>query len=61
MGSYAVRYHNNSRLYYEPFLERIESFLPVRLEDSPVRYWDKFSVNYTFVAEFNDGMKDPDS
>lgn len=57
---YYVRYHKNTAFRDQPFFERIENFLPVRLEDDPIRYWDKYAANYTFIAEFNDGVFWPD-
>ena len=50
---YFVRYHNNTDFANDTYLERIENFLPVYLDEHPMKYHDKFSVNYTFVAEFD--------
>ncbi|MFM7857785.1 MAG: hypothetical protein ACKO96_39160, partial [Flammeovirgaceae bacterium] len=50
---YFVRYHNNTKFWHDPVLERIENFLPVDLMEPPLITYDKYSANYTFVAEFN--------
>ena len=34
-------------------MKRIENFLPVILDEQPMKRYDKYAVNYTFVAEFN--------
>ena len=50
---YFVRYHNNTAFANDTYLERIENFLPVILDEHPMKYYDKFSANYTFIAEFD--------
>jgi hypothetical protein len=52
-SGYFVRYHNNTRFLNETYLERIENFLPVVQTEHPMFYFDKFSANYTFIAEFD--------
>jgi len=39
-------------MYESSYLSRIENFLPVILDEQPLKHFDKYSVNYTFVAEF---------
>lgn len=49
---YFVNYFNNTMFINTPYLTRIENFLPVNLKEQPVKHYDKYSVQYEFVATY---------